>query len=184
MSRTIFLAMAACLAFPALGCGGKYVDVKGVVKLDGKPVEGATVTFVTEDGAKSYSGFTNASGEFTLTGDSRSGAPPGTYKVTVVKTAKVGGAEQMTPGGEDYIKHMKDEQKADAKGGAPKTLMPGMPGVKGMPGMPAMPGPGLPGQAGPRTELPAVYATAGTTPLTVTVNSDTQNVQLDLKSKQ
>jgi hypothetical protein len=183
MPRTFLLAASALLALAACGCGGKFVEVKGVVKLDGKPVEGATVSFVSEDGAKSYSGQTDANGEFTLSGGPRSGAPNGTYKVTVTKTAKVSGAEQMAPGGEDYVKHMKDESKGDKKTTMAGPGAKGPPGMKGMPMMPGMPMP-VGGGAGPKSDLPTLYASASTTPLTVTVNSDMQPVQLDLKSKQ
>ncbi len=165
MSRTAVLALFACAVFSLTGCGASYVPVNGVVKLDGAPVEGATVVFTTEDGNHSFSGFTDANGEFSLGGGAKPGALPGTYKVTVVKTGKVKGAEEMTPGGEDYVKHMQKDVKKDST----------------KPTVGKIPGPGLPSQqAGVKSELPAVYATTSTTPLTFKVPPDTQPLLIDL----
>ncbi len=86
--------MAVCLAALAiLGCnqGGSSLDtvpVSGVITLDGKPVEGAVVTFApTSTTGTAASGKTDASGRYQLTtqnpGD---GALPGSYNVIVSKT--------------------------------------------------------------------------------------------------
>ena len=81
---TLLLATAA-------GCGGKYtpVPVNGVVTLDGKPVEGATVNFYavgdSKDGRVAH-GTTNKEGEFRLsTLGKEDGALPRRYKVVVTK---------------------------------------------------------------------------------------------------
>lgn len=175
MYRRPHFILAAFAGLGLAGCGPGLVPVSGVIKLDGAPVEGATVTFVSEDGVKTFSGTTDSSGAFSLgSGNSaRPGALPGNYKVTVVKTPKVQGAEAMSPGNPDYLKQMQKEQKEAAKSGMPKTPMPGMP----MPRPVGMPGSGV------RSELPTVYAALPTTPLSARVPSDTQPLVIELKSK-
>lgn len=86
--------MIVCLLSPALvlaaGCGGgiaKAVKVKGNVTLDGKPLAGATVSFIPRDksGGRAASGRTDTSGDFQLTTfRTDDGAVPGEYKVIVV----------------------------------------------------------------------------------------------------
>jgi len=66
MRRSILLALVVTASFGLSGCDDNS-SVKGVVKLDGTPVEGATVTFVSEDGNSTYIGVSDASGNFTLT---------------------------------------------------------------------------------------------------------------------
>ncbi|HEX4592208.1 MAG TPA: carboxypeptidase-like regulatory domain-containing protein [Gemmataceae bacterium] len=73
------------------------VPVHGVVRLKGKPVEGARVTFHnTEKGVSAY-GVTDAEGRFTLTtflpGD---GAVPGREQITVTKAEESGHATAKT----------------------------------------------------------------------------------------
>jgi hypothetical protein len=84
--RTLWGLLLAASAGVA-GCGGqgKPVKVNGVITLDGKPLPGATVTFLpAAEGGRSASGLTEANGSFNLTtfkpGD---GALPGEYKITV-----------------------------------------------------------------------------------------------------
>jgi hypothetical protein len=79
--------MAAVLLATASGCGGsKPVPVNGVVKLDGRPVEGAAVTFIPESGkTANASGMTEKEGAFRLTTlKPNDGAYPGNYKVIVI----------------------------------------------------------------------------------------------------
>jgi hypothetical protein len=157
------------------GCGGNE-PVKGVVKLDGTPVEGATVTFVSEDGKATFSGTTDAAGEFTLAGtDGKAGAKPGTYKVMVTKMSA--NAEPMAPPNPGDMKEAKAEMMEGAKEAAkPKAGGPRRPmGPGGMMGG-GMISPGV------RTELPVVYASTETTPIKVTVPSG-QPIAIDLKSK-
>jgi len=83
-----------------VGCGGPARDpnrpatvaVTGTVTYNGSPVEGATVTFVTDskDGRGAV-GKTDGSGRFSLTTfDAGDGAIPGSYKVGVAKVELVG----------------------------------------------------------------------------------------------
>ena len=74
------------------GCGkNKPVRVKGVVTLDGEPVEGAVVTFLSEQGGRNATGRTAPDGSFELsTFERNDGALPGNYKVTVEYTEPAG----------------------------------------------------------------------------------------------
>lgn len=78
----------AILAF-AVGCGSpdleKAVPVAGVVKFQGKPLEGYRVTFMPTDGRRPAIGVTDAEGKFKLgTNDTGDGAVIGTHKVAFV----------------------------------------------------------------------------------------------------
>lgn len=79
---------AACvIGSGILGCGREtfpLVPVQGIVTLDGKPVEGARVSFIPAD-ACTAGGVTDASGRFTLTCQGRQGCPPGRSQVLVTK---------------------------------------------------------------------------------------------------
>ncbi|MCA9012679.1 MAG: carboxypeptidase regulatory-like domain-containing protein [Planctomycetaceae bacterium] len=79
------------------GCGGgtdKWVEgrekvnpVSGIVTLDGKPVEGAVVMFISASKPISAQGLTDASGQYHLTTyEQHDGAVAGEHKVTVRKT--------------------------------------------------------------------------------------------------
>lgn len=165
--------------FPLLviaGCGPKPVPVEGVVKLDGAPVEGATVTFVTADGKLSASGLTDASGHFSLSTASGPGAFPGDYKVVVVKNPQVAGNETMTADSPEYMKHMKKEA---AEQGTTKTVA----GVGDMMKMKMAGKGGGMGPAGPKQKslLPAIYASVENTPLNVKIPPPSQPVSIDLK---
>jgi hypothetical protein len=80
------VAVAVALTGPGCGGGGK-VKVTGVVQLDGKPIEGAQVTYHPIDpnrGQLAY-GTTDKAGVFQLsTTTPNDGAFRGEYKVTVV----------------------------------------------------------------------------------------------------
>jgi hypothetical protein len=70
------------------GCGPKALEllpVEGTVTLDGAPVEGAAVMFVSEQGGHVATGVTDAQGRFTLQTTNRPGAVAGMHRVTVVK---------------------------------------------------------------------------------------------------
>jgi hypothetical protein len=99
MNRTWLLGVVGALLMA--GCGGPAADpnrpqtvaVSGTVTYKGSPVEGATVTFLSDSReGKGAVGKTDASGRFTLmTFAPGDGAVPGTYKVTVRKTETQGG---------------------------------------------------------------------------------------------
>jgi len=173
-----FIALLSCTSALALlsGCGPKLYPVNGVVVHDGKAVEGAVVTFVSEDGNRSYSGYTNAEGQFTLDDGTTPGALGGNYKVLVIRGTKKSAGEVTDP--TEAAKIMKKDAEESAK--SAKTGMPDMKKMMGKP--PAGPPIALPGTAGVKSELPVLYATANTTPLTAKVPSEGP-IRLELKGK-
>jgi hypothetical protein len=79
-------ALAAAFLLSGLGCSGRLVKVRGVVKLDGEPVEGAVVVF-QNDGQEGRPavGQTDKDGAFRLgTFKSEDGALRGSYRVTIM----------------------------------------------------------------------------------------------------
>jgi len=82
--------MSAATLVLTAGCGGgkqKLAKVSGVVTLDGKPLDGAMVTFQPTDGGRPATGVTGADGHFTLTTyTSGDGAQLGDHKVLVTKS--------------------------------------------------------------------------------------------------
>ena len=99
-STTLTRFISACTVALVIssfgGCGGsdKWVEgrekvypTSGKVTLDGKPVEGAVVMFISTAKPLSAQGLTNANGEYQLTTYAdRDGAIAGEHKVTVRKT--------------------------------------------------------------------------------------------------
>jgi hypothetical protein len=87
MVRVIARGCGLLAVVLVVGCGGKSgpVPVRGVLKVEGKPVAGAVVTFHPEapDG-KVASGTVDADGTFRLSTDTAGdGALPGKYKVVI-----------------------------------------------------------------------------------------------------
>jgi hypothetical protein len=152
------IVLLTLLAFGGLiaGCGSngpETVKVRGIVSLDGKPVEDATVGFTPKDGGRPAMGTTDASGQFTLTtftpGD---GAVVGTHTVTVSKIRSSG-------------------QQVDA------STVPA--GSNAMP----LSGPTAPGAIKIQWVVPPKYADPKTSGFTVDVKRGMEPVTLDLKSK-
>ena len=83
------------------GCGGKTVPVEGNVTLDGEPLAGATVMFIpVKEGGQPATGLTDANGKFQLkTGNDKTGALPGEYKVvvSVAEEMKFSGGDHPDP---------------------------------------------------------------------------------------
>ena len=84
--------LALMLLGAACGCGSKAsptIKVSGVVTLEGVPLEGAKVTYISSSGNAPAMGVTDSKGKFDLTTfdmktlKSTDGALPGEYKVTV-----------------------------------------------------------------------------------------------------
>jgi hypothetical protein len=90
-------ALIICLT---AGCGKSgvppkigVVPIKGTVKLDGKPVAGADVVFVSASSPTSFVGKTNDAGAYELQGAAGGAtAIQGTYKVTISRRAKADGS--------------------------------------------------------------------------------------------
>ena len=91
MKRNTFLLGLLVFALLFTGCGPAtlpVVHVTGKVTFEGKPVEGASVTFSPMDSeGRLASGLTDVQGEFLLLtqGATKNGCLPGSYRVTVSK---------------------------------------------------------------------------------------------------
>ena len=89
----VVLALLACVA----GCGKRGSSlptqyIEGMVTLDGTPVDDALITFtpVVKEGGVAATGYSDATGKYTLTsvgGDPQRGAIVGDYIVTVSKVS-------------------------------------------------------------------------------------------------
>jgi hypothetical protein len=80
----------SALLLAAVGCGSGHspVPVSGIVTLDGKPVDAATVTFhlLRDDKeGRPAMGQTDKTGTFHLKSGNEDGARPGEYKVVIIK---------------------------------------------------------------------------------------------------
>ncbi|MEN6496142.1 MAG: carboxypeptidase-like regulatory domain-containing protein [Thermoguttaceae bacterium] len=92
--RTPWIGIIGLAAVCALshGCRKNTVPetlpVKGTVKLDGKPVEGADVAFYPKSGGRPAMGRTDANGSYTLsTFGNQDGAVPGEHSVVISKVS-------------------------------------------------------------------------------------------------
>ena len=98
-----------------VGCSGqeegpRTVPAKGVITLDGEPVNGAAIVFVTTDGSYPASGQSDEDGRFSLNSfEYKDGAVPGTYMVSIVKNEEIV-AESSTMKGE-AAEHSTDNGK-------------------------------------------------------------------------
>ncbi len=94
VSLLTFAMLAGC----GSSSGPKTYKVTGTVTMNGKPVEGAVVTFLSTEKQKDAVGSTNAKGEFKLStfgpGD---GALPGSYKITITKLDSPAAPAASTP---------------------------------------------------------------------------------------
>ena len=88
INKKLFVVCALFLA----GCGGEdrppLATASGIVKLDGEPVEGATVSYLPVEGGRPGSGITDAQGRYTIkTFEDDDGAIVGDHKVSVMKVS-------------------------------------------------------------------------------------------------
>lgn len=87
------------------GCGGgvsgpAFVPVSGVVTLDSKPIDGATIVFTPKKEGAPSMGFSDPDGKFTLkTGSGRKGAAVGDHDVTVMLSISTETEAQATSDG-------------------------------------------------------------------------------------
>ncbi len=92
--RVSHLLCLLVIAQFSLGCGGgqegpPVAPVKGVVTVDGKPVEGATVSFTVKDFSRFSTGVTNEKGEYSLTTmNTNDGAVVGENSVAIRQALK------------------------------------------------------------------------------------------------
>lgn len=154
-SLLVFACVAGC------GDGAQRKDtykVSGVVKYNGAPLPGATVSFSpVAQGTPPALGMTDAEGKYVLTtyanGD---GACQGEFKVMVSKSA---------PG-------------ASSTGGAPAHDPTGQNRASGAP---VHSGPAGKASSGGGSLIPEKYSKAATTPLTKTVNAGDNVIDIDVQ---
>jgi len=152
--KRFYVLLLGGLVCLSSGCSSKK-PVNILVTMDGKGVEGATVTLNGEGLSSPVIAVTGADGTATLDSARKDGVPPGSYKVTVSKIKGVGGVDApIDPSSKDALKFMK------MKSG----------------------GPGGQGPA-PKSELPAVYNDPKGTPLTLKVPPDSNPVEFKLNAK-
>ncbi len=72
------------LLLPGCGKDSQLQPVEGAVTLDGKPVEGATVSLIPDQGLPA-TGLTDSQGHFTLSTIGEPGCKPGAYAIIVTK---------------------------------------------------------------------------------------------------
>lgn len=104
-SKTSFLPsiVLGMISVVTTGCGDQvqYVDVQGLVTINGKAAEGIYVTFEPIDRkAQPSTGRTDAAGQFSLASrvDGRSGAAVGRHRVTMTSVPPdAEGGDERTP---------------------------------------------------------------------------------------
>jgi len=85
---------------PGCSDGPSLVPAKGVVTLDGEPLEGATLSFVPVPGnSVSTAGMdvTGPNGNFQLSFNGRAGVAPGKYKVLISKAEEIKTSNKKVP---------------------------------------------------------------------------------------
>jgi hypothetical protein len=159
------MGLASCSLALLAGCGGGErlegtVNAGGTVTLDGKAVDGATVSFVPDGEGRSASAMTSSDGTFRLTtvnpGD---GAIPGRYRISVTKLSQATGdgrASSQEEGMNQIRERMKNGGEAAMRKPAEK----------------------------PKDELPARYKDPATSGLVETIQASGDNThKLELTSK-
>jgi hypothetical protein len=154
----ILAALLGGLFAAAPGCSSRGEPVPVVVTLDGKPVDGATVTLHLEGGEGTpASGYTAVDGTALITTPGGKGVPPGYYKVVVSKRAPDTSPDVAAEDPKEVM--IKVGKEAMAKGSKGARL------IKTKP------------------ELPEFYENPKKTNLYLKVPPDTTPFPLELKSK-
>lgn len=97
--RTISRFLMPALLLTVMGCGGsdKRAEIKGMVRLDGKPLATGTISFTpTEANPGPSSGGTIVDGEYVV--PESQGAAIGTNKVRIRSTQPTGRKTMLRPG--------------------------------------------------------------------------------------
>jgi len=120
-----FVVVSGFLVLLTSGCGGgggdvSYARVTGTVTLDGKAVEGATVTFTPKGKGAISMGLTDADGRFDLkTATGKTGAVVGEHDVMVTHSMTLGApAVEAKP---DDLAPALDEAGNSPKSSGPQT---------------------------------------------------------------
>ncbi len=149
-----------CFCLFAIGCAGddglpRTVNTAGTVFLDGKPIDGASIVFAEADGVNFARGFSDSNGRFSMDAfETKKGAVPGNYKVTVSKTVTVEKAVNQA-----QVKALAEDAEHAASGGEGAN-------------------------ASWVNDLPQRYATFTTSGLTAVVPEDgTDDIKLELTLK-
>ena len=165
-----------------VGCGPSNpptYKVSGVVKLDGKPVPGATISFVPDSGteAQPAAGISDNEGKYALTTfASGDGAMKGMYLVTVLKV-------QTEAGQSPYDAYKEPEKKEEPTSDKEQTLD-DMYSAYGNAYSGPPEGAGQGRQPASKDLLPAKYKTKETSGLRqVVTDSGPNNIDLELVSK-
>ncbi len=126
VKRWVFLGIVASAMAFVPGCSDtsgqpKISPVSGRVVYQGKPVEGAVVSFSTDSAPRVAGGKTDSDGRFKLTTfDTNDGAPVGEHAVTIVKYKKVASPTQeinLDNPGAAYTKQMADAASGKSTAG-------------------------------------------------------------------
>jgi hypothetical protein len=122
--------VAGLVATLAAGCGEsiKTLPASGTVTYQGKPVDGALVTFLGE-GNVLGSGTTDAAGKYTISTLGKPGAVPGKNAVAITKQTGATGAPQAatgpaTPPSPEEIQKMAGTMKKSMVGSKVENLLP------------------------------------------------------------
>jgi len=111
LSAAALLATALVLA----GCGDgmNLKPATGTITYNGKPVDGAAVSFLSEKGVVA-TGSTDSEGKFTISTNGKPGASVGKHKVSVSKTQSAVGGMPANPTPQDMIEMQKKAGKSSA----------------------------------------------------------------------
>jgi len=165
-----FLLSAILLVVPVVvGCSGPkglpVCYVEGIVTLDGKPLDGALISFYPAEpgeSTRSAAGYSDASGKYTLTsdgGEPQKGALEGDYVVTISKQlVEAHGADTVVP---VDVSMLSSPQPSDRSGRPVNTS-----------------------SQARRTDItPKIYSDVSTSPLRAIVKKGKNDIPFDIKSK-
>ena len=120
-SSKLLLSAFGLLCCFGCGSGGSFpttYPVTGVVKVKGKPIEGAIVAFQLDSGKENAIGTTNSTGEFKLSMFRPSdGAIPGQYRVAISKVSAAEIASDTLPAGQLASGDLPDDYAPPADAG-------------------------------------------------------------------
>jgi hypothetical protein len=104
MDLRVQLGLLLALLVPMfVGCGGgadqpDTVPVSGTITVEGKPLEGAQVSFLGEGASRAAMGTTDAAGKYQLTTfEENDGAIVGKHTVSITKSRDTSGASAENP---------------------------------------------------------------------------------------
>ena len=131
LNRFAFSCVLLSVTVAISGCGGSdrpaLAHASGKVTLDGAPVEGATVTFVPEEGGRPATAITNAEGIYEMNSYSDAkGAKVGSHLVSVMKVGGKGADMLAAEAVPDPLANGGDESAT-----GDDSLSPNMGGVDG-----------------------------------------------------